>query len=293
MMRMKRNKITLMGWILLAGFCIYAIVLLVPLVWGIYTSFKTPHNFTEDPIGLPNPWSLQNFSNVMKEFSFKFYENGQQYETTLLGMYINSFLYSFGTSFISTATCCAVAYVTAIFSWKFSKIIYSLVVVIMIVPIVGSLPAQLNLLRALRFYDSMLGIYATSFSFAGIGYLLFFAAFQQTSKGYIEAGKIDGASNLHIMLQLMLPMVWGIFFTLFLQSFIGKWNDYQTAMLYLPSYPTVAQGIYSFSFSSVGTIANVPSKLTGCMLLLLPVLIIFILFNKKLLINVSIGGMKE
>ena len=63
---LKKNKMTLMGWLLLAGFCIYAIILLVPLIWGIYTSFKTPHNFTEDPIGFPSPWSFQNFSTVMK-----------------------------------------------------------------------------------------------------------------------------------------------------------------------------------------------------------------------------------
>lgn len=291
--KQKRPQMNVMSWLLLIGFFVYIIILFFPMVWGVYTSFKTPHNFIEDPIGLPQRWTFGNYTTVFNEFTFDQIKNGQKVELLLGGMYVNSLVYAIGTSFISTATCCAVAYVTSVFKWKFSKFINSLVLVIMLVPIVGSLPAQLNLMRSLHLYNTIPGIYISSFSFTSMNYLIFYAAFEQLPRGFIEAGKIDGASNLRIFLQLMIPMVFGVFFTLLLQAFIAKWNDYQTSMVWLPSYPTVAQGIWVFSFSTDATLSNVPMKLTSCMFLLLPIMAIFLIFHKKLLVNVTMGGLKE
>lgn len=294
--KQKKNKstgLTVMGWILLVGFFVYVLIFLFPIIWSIYTAFKSPYHFILDPIGFPSKPTFSNFTTVFREFYFVHTRPEGQVKIKLGAMYLNSVLYSLGTAFISTATCCCVGYVTAIFKWKFSKFLNALVLVIMIVPIVGSLPAQLELMRSLHLYDTMTGVYLTTFSFTGINYLIFYAAFEQLPRGFIEAGKIDGASNMKIFLKLMFPMVGGIFFTLLLQAFIGRWNDYQTAMMWLPRYPTVATGIYSFSFSQSGAISNVPMKLTGCMLLLIPILVLFLLFHKRLLVNLTMGGLKE
>lgn len=288
----KRHRMTVFGTIGLIFFILYILIMFFPIMWAIYTSFKTTHGFTLDPLWLPKDWTIENYIKAFENISFTSYKNGELSVTTLWRMYLNSFLYAFGTTLISAVCCCCVGYVTAVFDWKFSKFIYGLNLVIMIVPIVGSLPATLDLMRNLHLYDSILGLYVTSFSFTGMPYMLYYATFKQQSKGYMEAAKIDGASNLKIFLRIMFPLVFGIFFTMFLTGFIGKWNDYQTSMLYLPSYPTVAQGIYSYSFNSNGAIASVPMKLTGCMLLLLPVLVIFIVFHKRFLINMSTGGLK-
>lgn len=290
----KKPHMSVAAWIMLAGFFIYILIMFFPMFWAVYTSFKTPHNFIEDPLGFPKTWTVSNYVTVFNRMTFvQRTANGGQVELLLGGMYLNSILYSLGTSVISTMTCCAVAYVTAIFRWKFSKFINSLVLVIMLVPIVGSLPAQLQLMRSLHLYNTMTGIYLSSFTFTGMNYLIFYAAFEQLPRGFIEAGKIDGASNLRIFLQLMFPMVFGVFFVLLLQAFIGKWNDYQTAMVWIPKYPTVAFGIWTFSFRTEGELSNIPMKLTSCMFLLLPVLAIFVLFHKKLLVNVTMGGLKE
>ncbi|MDR1093913.1 MAG: carbohydrate ABC transporter permease [Clostridiales bacterium] len=289
----KTARLNLTGALLLAGFALYVVLFFFPIIWSVYTSFKTPHNFVEDPLWLPQKWVVSNYVTVFKEFAFTTTVNGQRYYILLTEMYMNSALYSLGAAFINTACCCLVAYLTAVFDWKFSKIIYQTVIVIMILPVVGTLPAALGLMRGLGLYDSLVGIYISSFSFLGMGYLIFYATFKQLPKSFIEAAKIDGATNLRVMLQVMLPMAASAFSTLFLMNFVGRWNDYQTSLLWLPSRPTVAYGVFAFSFNQVGTIANVPMKLTGSMLLLLPVLIVFLAFHKRLLVNMTMGGLKE
>lgn len=290
----KNSKMSVTAYLLLAGFFLYIIITSVPVVWALYTTFKTAHNFALDPLKLPAKWTLSNYFTVYEKFGVIIKNaNGRQMLVGLGSMYLNSIFYSLGTAVISTVTCCCVAYVTAVFRWKFSKFLNSLVIVIMMVPIVGSLPAQLSLMRSLGLYNTMTGVYLTTISFTGINYLIFYAAFEQLPRGFIEAGKIDGASNMRIFLQLMFPMVGGIFVTLLLQAFIGRWNDYQTALLWLPKYPTIARGVFHFSFDTDSEFSAVPMQLTACMFLFVPVLAVFLLFHKRLMVNMTMGGLKE
>ena len=91
----------------------------------------------------------------------------------------------------------------------------------------------------------------------------------------------------------MFPMVGTIFTTVMLMSFIGMWNDYQTPLLYLPSHPTLAYGIYDLSKTNINDLNNVPARVAGCVILLVPILTVFISFRKKIMGNISIGGIKE
>ena len=85
----------------------------------------------------------------------------------------------------------------------------------------------------------------------------------------------------------------GVFFTIVLLNFIAFWNDYQTPMIYIPSYPTLAYGLYYYvSGSFEQETSSVPMRLAGCVMVAIPLFIIFIAFQKKLLGGVSMGGLK-
>ena len=66
---------------------------------------------------------------------------------------------------------------------------------------------------------------------------------------------------------------------------------YGTIMIYLPSYPTLAYGLWYF-VNVVPEASSTPMKLAGCMLLAIPLFVLFALSQKKLLGNVSVGGLK-
>ena len=82
--------------------------------------------------------------------------------------------------------------------------------------------------------------------------------------------------------------------TVILIQFVFCWNDFQTINLYLPTHPTLAYGIWWMqSLGPKELRNNTPIRITTCMMLALPILIIFVVLKDKLMGNVSMGGLKE
>ena len=127
-----------------------------------------------------------------------------------------------------------------------------------------------------------------------IGYMMiiYIAGLQAVPEDMLEAAKIDGASNMHILLAIVLPLVKNIFFTVMLVNFIGFWNDYQVPLLYMPSYPTVAYGMYNMANTRENNLSSVPMRMTGAMLMFIPIFTLFLIFQKRLLGNLTVGGIK-
>ena len=74
--------------------------------------------------------------------------------------------------------------------------------------------------------------------------------------------------------------------------FIGFWNDYQVPLLYMPSYPTVAYGMYNMANTRENNLSSVPMRMTGAMLMFIPIFTLFLIFQKRLLGNLTVGGIK-
>ena len=122
---------------------------------------------------------------------------------------------------------------------------------------------------------------------------VFKASFKGVPQSYYEAAEIDGANEFRIMCRIAFPMIVNTFWTVFLIHAITFWNDYQTIVLYLPSWPTLSYGLFKLSTSVIQGLNTVPMRMAGCMFLVIPVLIIYMIFNRRLLGNVSMGGVKE
>lgn len=116
---------------------------------------------------------------------------------------------------------------------------------------------------------------------------------QGMPKDFSEAAYIDGASNLQVMLRIAFPLVRNTFLTVMLIKFVEFWNDYTVTITYMPSFPTVAFGLYEYSMSAKPAINNTPMRLAGCYVLIVPVLIVFLIFRNRLMSNISMGGVKE
>ena len=89
-------------------------------------------------------------------------------------------------------------------------------------------------------------------------------------------------------------MIRNLFGTVLLIQFIGFWNDFQTPLLYLgDEYPTVAYWLFRFNENTMSGVSTVPVKVAGTMVLVIPIFILFLIFSKKLMGNLSLGGIKE
>ena len=243
-----------------------------------------------DKISFPKVWHLSNYADVITKLEVTV--QGEKFN--LLQMLVNTLLYTVGTAFVSTLVPCIVAYLIAIYDkFAFSKIVYGFVIVTMILPIIGATPSTIEVLRFLNYYDSIVGMWLMNFNFlVGVHFLVFYDAFRGLSKTYKEAAEIDGASQFKIMSSVMVPLVKTVFVTVFILRFIVYWNDYQTPMLYMPHKPTIAYGIFVFFFQSDNVYSTVPMKLAGAFIVAVPIIILFILCQKRIMQNITVGGIK-
>ena len=278
---------------LLIALFVYSIIILLPFVWSLIASLKTRLGFIDDPFGLPKKWMFVNYSDAFRLMTVSVPWGNLTRTIGLPEMMLNSVLYSAGTAFVNAFMIFMTAYLTAKYDFKMSRIVYTTVVIVMILPIVGSLPSQLEIARALGLYDKMIGMYIMSAGFTGIYYLIAYAQFRTISPGYSDAAFVDGASHLTVMLRIIFPLVKNMFMVVFLLAFISKWNDYTTPMLFLPSSPTAAYGLYLYQFNGENASTSVPMQLSGCMIVMLPTLVLFIIFRNKMMGNLTAGGLKE
>lgn len=280
----------------LAILIIYCACILSPIIWGLMTSVKNIDDFRNNILGLPSfeyGWAFDNYPYVLNLFHADAVYNGKAFDVDLWGLVINTLMYVVGCSLISTIVPCLTAYVVAKFPNVFSKIIYATVLVTMMIPIVGTYPSEIVMLKNLGLYNTMYGAWIQKANFLGMYFLVFHATFERLSGDYSEAAYLDGASEFTVMIKIILPLVKNIFFTVFLIYFIGYWNDYQTPHLYFPAYPTIAYGSFYMAQQYTDGLETVPLRMTSCIIVVIPILILFILFSERLMSNISMGGLKE
>ncbi|MCL2751610.1 MAG: carbohydrate ABC transporter permease [Firmicutes bacterium] len=282
-------------WIvLLIVLVIYTVVLLLPLFWGLFASLKSVDEFRLNIIGLPKDWAFDNYPFVLRTFEKEVTTRaGEQRVVGTAEMFLNTVLYVGGCSLLSAASPFLMAYLNVKFKYKFNNVIYGVVIVTMMLPIVGALPSELRLLNLLKIYNTWYGIFIQSMGFLGIYFLVFHASFRTVSNELSEAAYVDGASEFRAMIQIVMPLARGAFFTVLLILSIGRWNDYQGPLIYLPSHPTLAVGLFDLSRSLINDLNHVPMRMAGCCMLMLPILVLFMLFHKKLMGNLQFGGLKE
>ncbi len=290
---------------------VYALAMIFLLGWGLLTSLKsrTDFLFAENILGFPSLefsrdelLHLANYKLIFENFNFTekvvFYQGNKlithESESDFFALILNTFLYAGVGSFIAAFVPAIVAYTCVKYKFRFSKILYAVVLFVYIVPVVGNYPSTITVLRNLGLYDSFGGNYIQKFSFTGMYFFVYWAFYESLSDTYSEAAEIDGASQFRIMFSIILPLSIKIISSVWLILFVQLWNDYQTPMLYLPTKPTLAYGVYYMTqINHSGKLTQTPTKIAGCMLLALPILVVFIFLKDKLMGNVSMGGVKE
>ena len=296
-MKAAKKKNNLFVIILAIILTAYVLSLVVPVLWGIFTSLKTSDNYDDNILGLPGGapwnWAWNNYGYVIKNFETTVTNGkGQMFNVPFGDLMVNTLLYAGIGGLLITLTPFTVAYMTSRFDYFFSKIVYGIVLVTMALPIIGSYPSEIQMLKTLGLYDKIYGTWIQKINFLGVYYLLFYGIFKGMDKAFWEAAYIDGASEFTVMTRIIMPLAKNAFFTVFLIKFIELWNDYQNVYLYIPGHPTLAYGIYSFRTTTDYRLKSVPVQLSGCVLMVVPIVVLFLVFKDKLIGNLSAGGVK-
>ena len=288
---------------------IYALSMIVLLIWGFMTSLKNYRDFSlfRNVVGLPslehskNEILFGNYIYVLKNFDIKkseyFFVGSKlvSHETVsgIWKMLLNTFIYAGVGSFLSTICSCTVGYLCAKYKFKFSGVIYGTVVFTMVMPLFGQAPSLITLLRKINLFDEFLGQWLMSATFANMYFLVFYAFYEGLSDAYLEAAEIDGASQFRVMTTIAIPLAKNTIMTIVLIVFVALWNDYNAPILYLPTKPTLAYGVFWLQQRSPVVKSQVTLQVASLMMLVAPILVLFIIFKNRFMGNLSMGGIKE
>ena len=154
------------------------------------------------------------------------------------------------------------------------------------------MPSALQIYKTLNLYDTWGWMCVNSIGFVGSNFIIFYAFLRTIASEMREAAVIDGAGNWTIMLRIIFPLSLNMFAILFVTSFITHWNDYMTMIVWLPSKPSLAYGMYRFQYLTGKDLTWPPIQVAGCVILMLPVLTLFIVLKAKILGGVTIGTLK-
>ena len=292
---MKKRKFSPFGIVVGSILGIYTLAIIMLFLWAINSSLKTVDQFDFDTTGLTKTFHFDNYR-------YAFYLGFNKTVLTASGilkpvyiehMFVYSLLYSMGSALCQTACTCITAYLITKYDNPFSKFMHNVIIVTMILPIVGATPSLIQVTDFLRIRNTFFGNYMMKFGFTNTYYLIFYGAFKSLSWGYAEAALIDGAGHFQIFFRIMLPLVSTLFGCVFLIFFIQYWNDYQTPMLFLEKTPVLAWGLFEFFKSYEQELSTPTVKIAGGIIVLLPLLALFMIFKKKLMGNLTEGGLKS
>ena len=300
MMKSKAKKYLSVATILMLAFLVvYTVSLLYMYFWGVITSLKTVDGFKQDMLGFPKgapwKWEWSNYAVAFKNFQSHdiIGSNGFPYRVGFVGMLVNTLIFSTVQPLITLICTWAMAYICAQFRrMKASKIIYSLNMILMMIPIVGNMQSSISIYKTLNMYDTWGWLCISSINFVGANFLIFYAFLHTIAPEMREAASIDGAGNFTIMLRIIFPLSINMFMILFISACIVNWNDYMTMIIWLPSKPSLAYGMYRFQFLTGKDLTWPPVQVAACVILMLPVLTLFMIFKDAILGGVTIGTLK-
>ena len=263
-------------------FMVVALSYIYILLWAVNAGLRTNAEIVMDPFGLPSEWHWENYLDVFRLLEV----NGN----TFFDMLFNSVYFSVVGVFIQQFTAITFAYCCTKYRFPGSNWVYPIILIMITLPIYGSGGAMYKLYRSLGLVDSYAHVIASASGFNML-FLYYSAFFRNLSWTYAEAGMMDGANAFGIYLRIMLPQAKPIFGALFLTSWMGTWNSYDSALIYLPNLPTLPVGIFQFNTEMIYR-ARLDILFAACVIISIPALILFVAFNKVITTNVSIGGIK-
>lgn len=274
-----------------------SVLMLLPLIWGVASSFRDSNDIFAHPEKFfPSDWDAFTLDGYKELFSKTEYVSTHANEWyPIWNWLLNSLIVSIGgtVAYLVIASLAAYAFVFLDFKYA-NKIFYFLICTMTIPGIISTTPQLINM-NLLGVYKSLLGLIIPSFG--GVyGVFLIRQFFLNIPKDLIENARMDGASNLHIFIKIVLPLGKSALFVEGLFGFMGAWNDVQWAQLIIGNAPrstwTLAYGLKVIS-DQCEAYESITLSLASAVIAMIPILIVYLIAQSKIIEGVANTGIKR
>lgn len=288
---------------------ILAILFLFPLYWIVTGAFKTAQEVNSvTPVWWPGEWTLANFQKLMSRQTAPLWEIHVPFSATLTGKsesvvlsagpvvpgavrwLVNTVFMSLASMLITCITATMAGYAIAKKRFTGKVLLFSLIVAAM------ALPKQVITIPLIREMSS-LKLYNTIWAviFPAVGWPFGVFLMKQFSEGIpdemLEAARIDGASEFKTFTNVVIPLVKPGIGALAIFTFINSWNDYfmQLIMLSSTSNLTISLGIAKLQAENATDFGLI---MAGAALASIPIIIVFLVFQKYFTQGITMGAVK-
>lgn len=265
------------------SFAILVLVFLLviyPLFWTFMSSLKLNWAIFRDPTGLPRNPTFDNYVEMWTKASFGTF-------------FFNSVLVT-GLGLVGRLTFSALtAYAFARFRFKWSDSLFLLFVMSLAIPGPSLMVAEYVLLASLNLIGTHLGLVLFYMSWSAFAIVMFRNAFKAIPQEIVDAAVIDGCGELRLFARIMLPLIKPTMSVLVIFTFVWLWNDFLWPNLFLQraGQETIMVGLFN-RFRGEYDIGY-GLMTAGLSIALIPVLIVYLIFQRYFIRGLTLGGVKE
>lgn len=274
----KKMKVKPVYIAIFIGLFLLSLFMILPFFWMLSNSLKSTKELLVDPKHLiPVNFTISGYIKVLTKSPFFYW-------------FRNSLFITVTNTLVILLSSTIVGFVFSKFEFKFKKVLFMLVLATMMVPTHTTMIPGFLLINALGLYNTAGALIVPSFVNA-FGIFLSKQACDDIPNELIEAARMEGASNWSIYLKIVLPLLKPTVGALTIFTFLNYWNDYLNPLIMINDIKKMTLPLALSYFSSQHT-ADLSATMAASALIMIPVIIVFLMFQKQFIKGIATTGMK-
>ena len=271
----KNFKLRLAGFLILM---IFAVIFLAPYFWMLSNSFKSTKEILLEPNHLlPEQFTLESYRKVL-------------FDSLFFTWFKNSAIVSITDTVVILFSSSIIGFVLSKYKFRMNKPFFALVLATMMVPVTVVIIPNFMQISSLGWYDRIISLIVPTF-FNAFGIFLCKQYIDDIPKELFESAMLDGATDLKIYNRIVLPMIRPALGSLTIFTFLGIWNDYETPLIYLNTSKNMTLPL-ALSYFNNQHMSDLSATMAAASLIMLPVTILFLVFQKQFIKGITMTGMK-
>ncbi|TKR22627.1 carbohydrate ABC transporter permease [Cellulomonas hominis] len=274
-----RRRVRVSTVLLTAAVAVTTLIVLLPLFIVLFTAFKpTAEVNAYPPTLLPDAWTTANFERIFADLPF----------ARLIG---NSFLFAGGVTAFAVAFDALAAYALARIDFRGRRTLLVAIVATLMIPFQATLIPVYQIVSDLGWVNTFAGLIAPRAADAfGIFFLRQF--FVALPRDLDNAARIDGASELRVFWQIVLPNARPAVLTLAIFVFVNNWNDLLWPLVFTTEREmgTITSGLTQLT--GPGGIVPYGVMMAGALVAVVPLVLAFMLVQRKFIESIATTGLK-
>ena len=260
---------------------VWVVVVLFPFYWMVLTSLKSfaAYNSEYIPRFIVTDPTLENYSNA--------------FQAVPLGRYfLNTLIFTVATTVLMMVVTVLAAFAFARLKFPGKDILFTLFLSLMMIPNELVIITNFVTITNAGMRNSYIGLILPSVTSVFYIYLLK-ENFEQIPEELYKAAKVDGTSDFKYLWKVMIPICQPTMVTIAILKVIECWNSYVWPRLITDdqAYFLVSNGIQEIRENGFGR-ENIPAMMAAVVVISVPLIVLFLIFHKKIMAGVSRGGTK-